>query len=338
MRAVWVRARSDLRNHWRALVAMCLLAGLSGAVAVAAAIGASRTDSVSSRVIQKEDPTDIFYVPDYQDTKLRFADIAALPVVSAAYEIRGFPVATPALQDLEVSAPHGGPLPSRFFKMLDGRAPDPRRADEVMISFRTRDRYHWRVGSRVSFALADPSSDPSSGDVKPGPVVSVRVVGINAASGDLVGVAGPGMMTSPAFEREYTSKAATLELQTFKLRRGQADLGAFEAGVRKLAGGKLIEYTEIQSDLGQIKRSFHLQAVALWITCTVIGAVSLLIFGQSIARQMTIEADEYPALRALGMTKGDLTRLGLVRALVVAVGAASVALGVGVLLSIATPF
>ena len=79
MRAVWVRARSDLRNHWRALVAMCLLAGLSGAVAVAAAIGASRTDSVSSRVIQKEDPTDIFYVPDYQDTKLRFADIAALP-------------------------------------------------------------------------------------------------------------------------------------------------------------------------------------------------------------------------------------------------------------------
>ena len=120
---MWVRARSDLRNHWRALVTMCLLAGLSGAVAIAAAIGASRTDSVSDRVIQKEDPTDIFYVPDYQDTKLRFADIAALPVVSAAYEIRGFPVATPALQDLEVSAPHGGPLPSRFFKMLDGRAP-----------------------------------------------------------------------------------------------------------------------------------------------------------------------------------------------------------------------
>src|SRR5438270_1597911 len=338
MRAVWVRARSDLRNHWRALVAMCLLAGLSGAVAVAAAIGASRTDSVSSRVIQKEDPTDIFYVPDYQDTKLRFADIAALPVVSAAYEIRGFPVATPALQDLEVSAPHGGPLPSRFFKMLDGRAPDPRRADEVMISFRTRDRYHWRVGSRVSFALADPSSDPSSGDVKPGPVVSVRVVGINAASGDLVGVAGPGMMTSPAFEREYTSKAATLELQTFKLRRGQADLGAFEAGARKLAGGKLIQYTEIQSDLGQVRRSFHLQAVALWITCIVVGAVSLLIFGQSIARQVTIEADEYPALRSLGMTRRDLTWLGLVRALIVAGVAAAIALCAGILLSIATPF
>ena len=338
MRAVWVRARSDLRSHWRALVAMCLLAGLSGAVAVAAAIGASRTDSVSSRVIQKEDPTDIFYVPDYQDTKLRFADIAALPVVSAAYEIRGFPVATPALQDLEVSAPHGGPLPSRFFKMLDGRAPDPRRADEVMISFRTRDRYHWRVGSRVSFALADPSSDPSSGDVKPGPVVSVRVVGINAASGDLVGVAGPGMMTSPAFEREYTSKAATLELQTFKLRRGQADLGAFEAGARKLAGGKLIQYTEIQSDLGQVRRSFHLQAVALWITCIVVSAVSLLIFGQSIARQVTIEADEYPALRSLGMTRRDLTWLGLVRALIVAGVAAAIALCAGILLSIATPF
>lgn len=53
-------ARSELGNRWRALLALCLLAGLSGAVAIAAAIGASRTDSVADRAIAEEDPTDIF--------------------------------------------------------------------------------------------------------------------------------------------------------------------------------------------------------------------------------------------------------------------------------------
>ena len=57
--------------------------------------------------VRAEDPTDIFYVPDFQDTKLRFEDIARIPVVAAAYDIKGFPVTTPALQDLEVSAPVG---------------------------------------------------------------------------------------------------------------------------------------------------------------------------------------------------------------------------------------
>ena len=338
MQAVWARARSELRNHWRAVTALCLLAGIPGGFAIAAGIGASRTDSVSDRVVAKEQPTDIFYGPDFQETKIPFEDIAALPVVSAAYLIRGFPVMAPTPEALELSAPHGTALPRRFFKLLAGRLPDPDRADEVTITFRTADRFHWKVGTHVQLALLDRSSDLFGGKVKPGPVVLVRVVGIDVAAGDLVGVAGPGMMATPAFERTYARSALTLDLDTFKLRRGVADLRAFEQGIRGLSGGKGVIYSEIRSDLEQVKRSFHLEALALWITCAVLASVSLLIVGQSIARQLVLDADEYPALRALGMTRVDLAMLGMLRATVIAAVATVVALGVAAIASIATPF
>ena len=336
MRAVWVRARSEMRNHWRALTALFLLAGLPGGVAIAAALGASRTDSLATRVVAAEDPTDIFYVPDFQEVRLPFDEIARLPMVSAAYQLRGFPATTPALQDLEISAPTV-PLPARFFKMLDGRIPNPQRADEVMISFRARDRFHWRVGSTITITLGAPSPDPGA-DLKSGQVVTVHVVGISAASGDLVGVAGPGLMTSPAFERTYAPRAATIDLDTFKLRRGHADVPAFDEALRKLSSGPGVLYVDIASDLAQVRRSFHLQALALWLTCAVVASVSFLIFAQSIARQAALDADEYPSLRALGMTRGELAALGIVRAIMVAVAAAVVALASAIVLSIATPF
>ena len=337
MRAIWVRARSEMRNHWRALVALCLLAGLPGGFAVAAAIGATRTDTMVDRVVAITKPTDIFYVPDFQETKLRFEDIASIPVVSEAYLMRGFGVMAPTPKNLEVSSPHGTELPHRLFKLLKGRYPDPTRPDEAMITFKTAALFDWHVGMQIPLALIDPSSEDES-HPKPGPVVTVRIVGINAAAGDLVGVAGPGLMTTPAFEAKYASRAQTIELDTFKLRRGPADIPAFEQGMRKLGKGRAVLYVEIVSDLAQVKRGFHLQAVALWITCAVLAGVSLLIFGQSIGRQSTLDADEFPALRALGMTRSDLTALGIFRAAIIGLVAAIIATVVAVLLSIATPF
>jgi len=336
MRAVWTRARSELRSHWRTLVALCLLAGIPGGVAIAAAIGASRTDSLSARVIRAEDPTDIFYSPGFQDVHLRFEDVARLPVVSAAYDFKGFPVLNPGFENLSISAP-SSPIPRRFFKMLAGRPPALDSVDEVMISFIARDLFHWRVGTRVTLQLADPSSNFVTGDVKPGSAVTVRIVGIEVASGDLVGVADPGMMSSPAFERAFVSRAASVDLQTFKLRKGSASLAEFQKEITKLIGGRGVIYSEVASDLNQVRRTFHLQAVALWVACAVVGAVSLLIFGQAVARQSTLEADEYPALHALGMTRIQLTAVGLARALAVATLAAVTAVGTGIALSIATP-
>jgi hypothetical protein len=97
MKALWVRARSELRKQWRAIIALSLLAGLPGGIAIAAAAGASRTDTVTNRVVAAEDPPDIFYIPQFQETKLRLEEIARIGVVAAVYPMRGFLVTTPTL-------------------------------------------------------------------------------------------------------------------------------------------------------------------------------------------------------------------------------------------------
>jgi hypothetical protein len=334
MKAVLVRARSELRNHWRALVALCLLAGIPGGIAMAAAIGAARTDSITDRVLKASDPPDIFYIPAYQEVKLPFEDIAALPSVAEAYSMRGFGVMKGPLQDLEISATPVD-FPHRFNKVLAGRFPHPDRVDETMISFKTADRFRWRVGTQITVPLLDPASDEEH-DI-PGPLVRLRVVGVEAAFGDLVGVAGPGIFVTDAFNRAYAPRAAGIELQVFKLRHGPRDYAAFAAQMRALAHTD-VGYVEGNSDLVQVKRSFHLQAVALWVTCAFLGAVAVLIFGQAIGRQSTIEAGEYPSLRALGMTRSDLAAVGFARAAVVAVFSALIAMGVAIVMSYATPF
>jgi ABC-type antimicrobial peptide transport system permease subunit len=58
MTAVYVRSIKELRAHWRAFTALVLLAGLPGGVALASAIGASRTDTVVDRLVAKTRPPD----------------------------------------------------------------------------------------------------------------------------------------------------------------------------------------------------------------------------------------------------------------------------------------
>ncbi len=50
MRAVWTRARSDLRRHMRSAIVLSLLIGLTSALVLAAAEGAQRTDTAYARL------------------------------------------------------------------------------------------------------------------------------------------------------------------------------------------------------------------------------------------------------------------------------------------------
>ena len=339
MRAVWARAKNEMRAHWRAMTALVLLAGLPGGVALASAIGASRTDSVVDRLVAKTHSPDIFMVLDFQETKLPFDAIAALPVVSKAQVFRGFGSVSPTPEKLEISAPHGFDVTASDVKLLSGRIARPERPDEAVITFKAANLFHWHPGTTVSLALAGAGSDLTSGEPpKSGPVVSVHIVGVVATAGDFVAVAGPGMQLTPAFERQYGPQTSGFTLFTFSLRHGSKDLRAFEAGLEGLSGGKPILYVESVSDVAQVKRSFHLQAAALWIMCTFLAAVSLLIFGQSMARQASLEAADYPILRALGMTRRDLVTLGIFRAVFVGLASAGLALVIAASLSVLTPF
>ncbi|CAN5444362.1 hypothetical protein BH18ACT1_BH18ACT1_13540 [soil metagenome] len=60
MGAVSYRARADLRGRWRSWVALVLLLGLLGGLSTALAAGARRTGTAHPRLIEAEQPFDVF--------------------------------------------------------------------------------------------------------------------------------------------------------------------------------------------------------------------------------------------------------------------------------------
>ena len=53
MGAVWLRLRAELRQQWRGWLALAVLLGLIGGVAVTAAAGARRTDTAYPRFLRE---------------------------------------------------------------------------------------------------------------------------------------------------------------------------------------------------------------------------------------------------------------------------------------------
>ena len=85
------------------------------------------------------------------------------------------------------------------------------------------------------------------------------------------------------------------------------------------------------------KRSFHLQAVALWLAAAALALVGALVVAQLLSRQSSLAAADYPILRGLGMTPRQLWLLGVLRALVLGVAGAVLAIVPAILFSTFTP-
>ena len=316
-------------------MALMLLAGIPGGVALAAALGANRTDTVIDRLVAFERPPDVYMVPFFQTTKVPFAEMAQLPQVEAAYKIPQYGPARQSLSDLEVSAFPPALLTPRIH-LVEGRLPRADAPDEALITFRARDRFHWHAGTTLNLPLAGAGTDPLSGHLVPGPTVHVHIVGIVAAPGDFVGIAGPGLIFGPAFPASLRSPIFSLDLYTFRLKR-PVDRAGWDEGLRRLSGGKPIIYADAAAGVTQVRRAFHVQAVALWTMCAFLGLVTAFVFGQSLARDTTIASDDLPTLGAMGMSRGSRFAIGMARAGIVAAGAMAVGAAIGIGLSALTP-
>ena len=135
------------------------------------------------------------------------------------------------------------------------------------------------------------------------PPIRARIVGIVLSQGEVSG--SSDVFMTPAFDRAYANRAASLEAAIISLRHGLADFPAFSRGVEAISPQALVITT--RDEAVYVHRSTHLQAVALWLFAGLAGFAGLVIFSQSLARQLFLDSTEYPTLRALGMTRGDLT-------------------------------
>jgi hypothetical protein len=151
--AAWLWARADLRARWRSWVVLGVLAGAVLGLAAAGVAGARRTHDVIPRFVAASGAIDAAVLPNDPafDADVR-AQVAALPQVRET-----FPFMVPVV--LEVRQPKQldaalvpetrGTTALQVGIIVDGRAPDPRRPDEVVVNQNVQRRYGLGIGSTM---------------------------------------------------------------------------------------------------------------------------------------------------------------------------------------------
>ena len=357
MAAVWIRLRAELRLRWRAWLALAVLAGLAGGLVTAVAAGARRTDSAVARWRSATETKDVWVGRSkVYSLDADFSRIERLPQVVDAVRsadlafwgrtAAGRPV---TVNRIELNAPVGRrDCCADRPKLLAGRPPDPDRPNEIFVDSAAAEQFDLRVGSMLRARFATPRelarivatgehqarADPETAGN--GLLLSLRVVGIRAElSSENV---FPLITLSPAFYEIYGRRVASwIEFTGVRLERGDADLGAFRAGVERIAAGGPVGIYPKRNIVSKLERSIHVQAQALWVLAALGGLTGLLLVGQALARHATLESSDHPVLRSLGMTSRQLLALGLARVAPIAVVAGALAIAVAVALSPLAP-
>jgi hypothetical protein len=93
--AVWLRFRSEVRARWRSWLGLALLIGLAGGAAVAAGVGARRTETAYPRFVQAQKGYDLVTggFPEKLDPERTLTRMAAMPMGSVAARLL-LPVST----------------------------------------------------------------------------------------------------------------------------------------------------------------------------------------------------------------------------------------------------
>ncbi len=336
MAAVIVQARADWRAHWRSWLTLALLVALAGGAALALAAGARRTDTAYPRFLATERAAD---AEVFLNDPSLVAPVQHLPEVaeSAVAQVI-LPIETDFAPVVLIDGRLGQTI--NRFKFLAGRPVRPDRADEVAVSFLVARSRHLRIGSVLTVRLitgvpsALPAAQPTGRPA--GPTIqasALRVVGIEASPGEFPPRSATfnlPVYLSPAFLGTSVGAQAqnvpgSVKELAVRLHHGARDVPAFLADVGRMTGGP-VGSTVLADQTAGVRRSLHLQAVALWLMAGFVALATAIIVFQLLLRQAADDAADHFALRGLGMTSGQLVVSGTLRAEVMAVlGAAGAA-------------
>ncbi len=346
MGAVWMRTRVELRSSWRAWLALALLIGLAGGVALAAVAGARRTATAYPRFVAWSRTPDIETgeLPDGADAARVLPAIEHLPSVVAWSRVDvvapGFVLPDGRLvtqPELFGVADLDGTFLSTIGrpKVLAGRMFDPAAPDEAVIDFASAERVGLHVGDVLHAVTGDPFAEHPA-------TVPVRIVGIVAhprvfpafGANTVISI----LLMSPAFAPAHHVEP-DLALSSLEIRvvGGAAGVPAFLARARR-AGllGNDIPYIQSVRTAG-VQRSTRIEAEALWALALVVLLAASAVLGQVLARQLAMSSTDFGTLRAVGMSRRQLFALGLWRATIVGIAGAVFAVVLALALSPLTP-
>lgn len=333
--------RAGLRRRWRAWLALALLTALAVGLVLAGVQTARRTATAADRfeVAHGYDAVTYSAAPAHD-----LATLAPFARTTTVLFAGSAPPRCDTCQPLNQNNFAVQEAPPRslahLVKVVAGRMPNQADASEVLASSNLVP-YGIHVGSVLHLPLVAASQRAAvlgNANLTPhGPVVTVHVVGLSVSEFEFPGVQTPSydIYTTSSFARTYNPQTVTLYEYFFNLPQGQAGLPRFESVIRQHGVGGVVD---MDAEFNTIVTSIAPQAVAWWLLTGLAALVGLVVLVQALVRQASVEAEDFPALDALGASRRQLFSFGMARTLVVAVVGTSIGVALALLFSVVAPF
>ena len=310
MAVAWYWARTEIRRRWRTWLAVALLVGIGGGLAMGSLAAARRTDTAYPRFLQSADPPDLVLDPDFEADDADFLDaVEALPAVAHRSDAQAVALGQVVDGRIEMSGV-GTTVAStdgeRFYErdrvhVVEGRMPDPDLADEVLVSEGVAAE-GVAVGDRLTYGVLDverifglPESGASELTAEDAErLVEVEVTGVGIfpeLAVTEVALAPDIVMLTPALFRDLPPESHLWSRAGIHLEPG-VDVGAVQREIKDLAvaaGGDT--FFEDRADItDRAQRAVRPHVLAL-TGLGVAGALFVALMSTQLVRRTLVQAE-----------------------------------------------
>jgi hypothetical protein len=361
------RFRACFRSRWGGYLALLLLIGVVGGVAMAAVAGARRTQSSFPVYLASTNPGDVQVFTEFDPiTGTGYSPgvdraIARVRYVRRAVDVIGFdgtlqPLRPARFGGVPGQAPptfEGSPDGEYFTQdrvsVVQGRMANPSRSNEMVMSAGAAAETGLRVGSalRLAFFTTAQVNSPSFAGYpadKPHLDIRLKLVGIVKDAAQIVedddaALGNQLTVITPALTRRLESCCSYYSYVSLQLDGGTRHQAAVLSAVRKItpdlgqAGGAQTNAPLV----AKAERTIRPEAVAFAVFGLITALAGLVISGQLASRLVRRNAEDGAILRALGAGPAMTVCDGLVGVIGAVVTGSLLAAAVAILLSPLAP-
>ena len=363
MAVAWYRFTATFGRRWGGYLAIVVLIGMIGGIAMASVAAARRTQSSYPAFLASTNPSDLTMTvystgsgrpgPSLTAKIARLADVRHVASLVTPPFLPLTPHGAPRLDIanvvVSVGSIDGLTLDQDRLAVVEGRRADQNRADEIMMTSAAAKLLNVHVGQLVplGFYTAAQMSQLAFGTPRVAPrlLVRARLVGIvtlnNEVLQDDVDQAFGFTFLTPALVREAAAVSPdpiTPTLYGLKLDHGNRGVAKVERElVRLVPPGYTYEFHATSSIVEQMELSLKPESVALGVFGTIAALVCLVLGLQAISRQLGPADEDRAVLRALGAGPAVIVADGLIGVLAAVVLGSLLADAVAIGLSPGSP-
>jgi hypothetical protein len=357
----WYRFRSTLSQRLTSYISLVILIGLLGGVSMAAIAAARRTQSSYPTFLKSTNPSDLTIAifssggSGWTGPKAE-AEISHLPGVREVRSISSPPLVPIApngaaevqtLGFVDTLASGDGELLSQDrVAIVKGRAADPQRVDEIVMTSTAARVDHLHVGESFPMGLYGPKQQDNPGigtpSVKPLLRIQAKLVGIGDLNTQVVqdGVdqVYGFIFITPAFERLVNKALPGTSLASFgygiQLKPGVHNIAKVEDELLKLVPKGYSTAFHVTSQIeSQVELAIKPESVALGAFGLIAALACLVLAMQAISRLLRAADEDRRVMRSLGASPLSNASEGLIGLFASVLGGALLAVIVAVVLS-----